>query len=188
MLPDAVPEPIQRRLADYASLLRIDRPIGTLLLLWPTYWALWLAGDGSPALANVIIFTLGVFFMRAAGCAINDFADRNLDGQVERTRNRPLATGEISAHEALAVFLVLLGALASAVTWGPRPQMLTMGLAAAFTYILARYRAGRRWVIWQKRENWACIWMVRGLPTLLHILAERLQRLLAGVRHWRSGS
>lgn len=89
MLPDVVPEPIQRRLADYASLLRIDRPIGTLLLLWPTYWALWLAGDGSPGLGNVIVFTLGVFFMRAAGCAINDFADRDWDKHVKRTKDRP---------------------------------------------------------------------------------------------------
>jgi len=89
MLQNALPDPVQARLADYARLLRIDRPIGSLLLLWPTYWALWLAGDGSPSIANVIIFTLGVFFMRAAGCAINDFADRDWDRHVKRTQDRP---------------------------------------------------------------------------------------------------
>lgn len=104
MLPDAVPEPIQRRLADYASLLRIDRPIGTLLLLWPTYWALWLAGDGTPALSNIIVFTLGVFFMRAAGCAINDFADRDWDKHVKRTKDRPLTAGRVKPWEAVALF------------------------------------------------------------------------------------
>lgn len=104
MLPDVLPEHIQSRLADYAKLLRIDRPIGSLLLLWPTYWALWLAGDGSPAVANILIFTLGVFFMRAAGCAINDFADRDWDKHVKRTQERPLTTGRIQAWEAVALF------------------------------------------------------------------------------------
>ncbi|WP_207924310.1 MULTISPECIES: 4-hydroxybenzoate octaprenyltransferase [unclassified Marinobacter] len=104
MLQNALPEHVQARLIDYAKLLRIDRPIGTLLLLWPTYWALWLAGDGSPSMANVIIFTLGVFMMRAAGCAINDFADREWDRHVERTQDRPLTTGRIQAWEAIALF------------------------------------------------------------------------------------
>jgi 4-hydroxybenzoate polyprenyltransferase len=104
MLPDALPEHVQHRLADYAKLLRIDRPIGSLLLLWPTYWALWLAGDGSPGIGNIVIFTLGVFFMRAAGCAINDFADRDWDKHVKRTQDRPLTTGRIQAWEAIALF------------------------------------------------------------------------------------
>lgn len=104
MLPDAEPDHIRSRLTDYAQLLRINRPIGTLLLLWPTYWALWLAGDGSPSLSNLIIFTLGVFFMRAAGCAINDFADREWDRHVERTKDRPLTTGRVKAWEAVALF------------------------------------------------------------------------------------
>ena len=107
MLQNALPDPVQARLADYARLLRIDRPIGSLLLLWPTYWALWLAGDGSPSIANVIIFTLGVFFMRAAGCAINDFADRDWDRHVKRTQDRPLTTGRIQSWEAVALFLGL---------------------------------------------------------------------------------
>lgn len=104
MIQNAMPEHIQSRLTDYARLLRIDRPIGSLLLLWPTYWALWLAGDGNPGIGNIIIFTLGVFFMRAAGCAINDFADRDWDKHVKRTKDRPLTAGRIQAWEALALF------------------------------------------------------------------------------------
>ncbi|WP_336365683.1 4-hydroxybenzoate octaprenyltransferase [Marinobacter sp. C2H3] len=107
MPANALPEPLVRRLTDYAQLLRINRPIGSLLLLWPTYWSLWLAADGQPDLANVIIFTLGVFFMRAAGCAINDFADRDWDRHVKRTQDRPLTAGRIRAWEAVALFLGL---------------------------------------------------------------------------------
>ncbi|MEQ3621420.1 MAG: 4-hydroxybenzoate octaprenyltransferase [Marinobacter sp.] len=104
MLPNAVPDHIQARLADYARLLRVDRPIGSLLLLWPTYWALWLAADGFPSVGNFIVFTLGVFMMRAAGCAINDFADRKVDRHVKRTKDRPLTSGRIEAREAVALF------------------------------------------------------------------------------------
>lgn len=104
MLQNAMPASVQQRLLDYARLLRINRPIGTLLLLWPTWWSLWLAAEGMPSIANLVIFTLGVFFMRAAGCAINDFADREWDRHVERTRERPLTTGRIQAWEALALF------------------------------------------------------------------------------------
>ena len=91
MLQNAMPDPVRTRLIDYARLLRIDRPIGSLLLLWPTWWSLWLAAGGMPSLSNIVIFTLGVFFMRAAGCAINDFADRDWDRHVERTQDRPLS-------------------------------------------------------------------------------------------------
>lgn len=104
MLPNAVPDHIKARLADYARLLRVDRPIGSLLLLWPTYWALWLAADGFPGIGNFIVFTLGVFMMRAAGCAINDFADRKVDRHVKRTKDRPLTSGRIEAWEAVALF------------------------------------------------------------------------------------
>ena len=92
------------KLMDYALLLRLNRPIGSLLLLWPTYWALWLAADGVPSLGNLLVFTLGVFLMRAAGCAINDFADRKVDRHVKRTKDRPLTTGRIQAWEAVALF------------------------------------------------------------------------------------
>lgn len=104
MLPNAVPAHVQVRLTDYARLLRLDRPIGSLLLLWPTYWALWLAADGFPGIGNFIVFTLGVFLMRAAGCAINDFADRKVDRHVKRTKDRPLTSGRIEAWEAVALF------------------------------------------------------------------------------------
>jgi 4-hydroxybenzoate polyprenyltransferase len=92
----------------YLALTRLDRPVGTLLLLWPTYWALWVAGDGRPDLAIFVIFTLGVIAMRSAGCAINDFADRHVDGHVTRTCERPLATGRITSREALGVFAALV--------------------------------------------------------------------------------
>lgn len=93
---------------DYLQLTRLDKPIGSMLLLWPTLWALWLAAEGVPSIKNLIIFTLGVFAMRSAGCVINDYADRNIDGKVKRTTQRPLATGKISESEALSVFVVLL--------------------------------------------------------------------------------
>lgn len=105
----AFAQQFQTRWPAYRQLMRLDRPIGTLLLLWPTYWALWLAADGLPSLKNFIIFTLGVFLMRAAGCVINDYADRNFDGHVKRTRERPLATGKVSEKEALLLFAVLVG-------------------------------------------------------------------------------
>lgn len=88
----------------YIQLMRLDRPIGTLLLLWPTLWAVWIAGNGTPSLKTIVVFFLGVVIMRAAGCVINDFADRDFDGGVERTKGRPLATGAISSKQALALF------------------------------------------------------------------------------------
>lgn len=94
----------------YLRLMRVERPIGTLLLLWPTLWALWLAAEGVPSLKNLVIFSLGVFLMRSAGCVINDYADRKVDGHVKRTKDRPLAAGLVSSDEALFLFM-LLGAL-----------------------------------------------------------------------------
>jgi 4-hydroxybenzoate polyprenyltransferase len=93
---------------DYLVLTRMDRPVGALLLLWPTWWALWLAAGDFPPLGALVIFTLGVFAMRAAGCAINDYADRKLDPRVERTAGRPIAAGRVTAREALIIFGVLL--------------------------------------------------------------------------------
>jgi len=88
---------------------RMDKPIGTYLLLWPTFWALWIASDGFPRFDILIIFALGVFVMRSAGCVINDFADRKVDGQVERTQHRPLVSGQMTAEQALMVFGFLIG-------------------------------------------------------------------------------
>ena len=95
-------------LGPWLRLMRFDRPIGIVLLLWPTWWGLWLAAGGLPSVKNLVIFTLGVIVMRAAGCVINDYADRRIDPQVERTRQRPLASGEIRPRQALALFFALL--------------------------------------------------------------------------------
>ena len=93
---------------DFVQLSRMDRPIGIYLLLWPTLSAVWIAGNGSPTVANVLIFGLGVVLMRAAGCCINDFADRKVDGHVKRTADRPLASGRVKPREALALFAILV--------------------------------------------------------------------------------
>ena len=90
------------------KLIRLDKPIGTLLLLWPTLWALWIASDGWPGITPLLIFTLGTFLMRSAGCIVNDFADRNVDGFVERTASRPLVTGTVSNKEAFGLFMILI--------------------------------------------------------------------------------
>lgn len=90
-----------QRAPDFWRLTRMDRPIGIYLLLWPTLWCLWIAGEGSPSVKNVVIFVLGTVLMRAAGCCINDYADRNFDAHVKRTRERPLATGAVTPREAL---------------------------------------------------------------------------------------
>jgi len=92
------------RIRDYLRLMRVDRPIGTLLLLWPTLWALWLAGNGRPDPLVLAVFVAGVFLMRSAGCVINDYADRHIDPHVRRTRERPLAAGRVSPREALTLF------------------------------------------------------------------------------------
>lgn len=99
---------LARKWREYSLLMRMDRPIGTFLLLWPTLWALWMAGDGHPQPWIVLIFVAGVFLMRSAGCVINDIADRDFDPHVERTRDRPLAAGRVTTREALGLFLALL--------------------------------------------------------------------------------
>ncbi|SEA17369.1 4-hydroxybenzoate octaprenyltransferase [Nitrosospira multiformis] len=92
---------LTQRLVHYEKLMRLDKPIGILLLLWPTLWGLWLAAEGVPRLDILLIFVLGTVLMRSAGCVVNDYADRNFDGHVERTRTRPLALGAVSTREAL---------------------------------------------------------------------------------------
>lgn len=120
----------------YKQLMRTDKPIGTLLLLWPTYWALWLASQGVPSLVNFVVFTLGVFVMRSAGCVINDFADRKIDGSVKRTAQRPLAAGLVSSGEALSLFLLLITiafGLVLLLSW--QTILLSVGaLVLAFSY------------------------------------------------------
>ncbi len=98
----------KEKLDSYRLLTRLDKPIGTYLLLWPTYWALWIASEGIPSFKLLVIFTLGVVLTRAAGCVINDYADRKIDGYVKRTANRPLPTGRVTPKEALTLFAVLM--------------------------------------------------------------------------------
>ncbi len=92
----------------WIRLMRLDKPIGVYLLLWPTYWGLWFASSGQPSLKNFLIFTAGVLVMRAAGCVINDYADRYVDGDVARTQHRPIPTGEIAPKQAITLFFALL--------------------------------------------------------------------------------
>ena len=118
--PQPAEPPLRLRLmrlaGELARLARLDRPIGTWLLLWPALWALWVAGEGRPEPHILIVFVLGVGVMRAAGCVINDFADRNIDPYVRRTRDRPLAARLVSPTEALVLFVLLIGAALALVT------------------------------------------------------------------------
>jgi 4-hydroxybenzoate polyprenyltransferase len=132
----------RERLGQYWKLVRGDRPIGVLLLLWPTWWALWIASAGVPSLWTLFVFTAGVWLTRSAGCVINDYADRWLDPQVERTRGRPLATGAVSGREALLVFAALMiAAFALVLTLNRLAVYLSivgLFLAASYPY-LKRY-------------------------------------------------
>ena len=101
---------VLRRLTEYGRLARLDRPVGIWLLLWPVLWALWIAGSGHPTARVLIVFVLGVFTMRAAGCVINDLVDRNIDPRIRRTRQRPLAARRVTPHEALVLFALLAAA------------------------------------------------------------------------------
>ncbi|AMJ58502.1 MULTISPECIES: 4-hydroxybenzoate octaprenyltransferase [Stenotrophomonas] len=124
------------RFGHYWKLMRADRPIGTLLLLWPTWWALWLAADGLPPLWILFVFSAGVWLTRSAGCVINDYADRWLDPHVKRTRDRPLATGAISGRAALMLFAgLMLAAFALVLTLNG----LTIGLSFIGVFLAASY-------------------------------------------------
>ena len=114
----------------YLALIRFDRPIGTYLLLWPTLWALWIAAEGSPDFKLLVIFSLGTFLMRSAGCAINDYADRHIDGQVKRTSNRPIVTGKISPRSAL-LFAAVLCILAFLLVLFTNQKTVLLSFAAA---------------------------------------------------------
>ncbi|MEM0671932.1 MULTISPECIES: 4-hydroxybenzoate octaprenyltransferase [Dickeya] len=120
----------------YFRLMRINKPIGTLLLLWPTLWALWLAGRGAPTLWTLLVFVAGVFLMRAAGCVINDYADRHFDGHVKRTAARPLPAGLVSEQSAKVLFVVLvLLAFGLVLTMNPLTIWLSVAaLALAWVY------------------------------------------------------
>jgi 4-hydroxybenzoate polyprenyltransferase len=134
--------PIKQRLDLYEKLMRLDKPIGILLLLWPTLWAVWIAGNGRPDWAIVGIFALGTVLMRSAGCVINDYADRDFDPHVERTKARPLAAGTVTTREALALFgfLVALSFLLIL----PLLTRLVLALALAAVFLAASYPFTKR--------------------------------------------
>ncbi len=123
-------------------LMRFDKPIGILLLLWPTLWALWIAGEGHPSIKNVLIFCTGVVLMRAAGCIMNDVADRDFDPHVERTRSRPLASGELTVRQALVVFFVVMLLAFGLVLM---TNALTIKLAFVGALLASTYPFFKRW-------------------------------------------
>lgn len=134
---------MRSRLREYWLLTRMHRPIGTLLLLWPTLWALWIASGGPPPLREVLVFTLGTLLMRSAGCAINDYADRHFDRHVKRTADRPLTAGRIQPWEAIAVCVVLsLAALLLIV----RYERLTWAMAAVAAFLAVSYPFTKRFL------------------------------------------
>lgn len=143
----------------YWRLMRFDRPIGILLLLWPTWWSLLVAGEGAPALKIVLIFTAGVVLMRAAGCISNDIADRDFDPHVERTRTRPLASGELTLQQALTLFFILmllafgLVLLTNALTI----KLAFVGALLASTYPLFKRFTHLPQVVLGTAFGWACV-------------------------------
>lgn len=121
---------LRSRLGDYFKLMRLDKPIGILLLLWPTLWGVWLSAEGQPEWSVVLVFILGTILMRSAGCVINDFADRDFDRHVERTAERPLTAGRVTSQEALWLFAVLSGLAFLLVLALGRPLVIWMSLPA----------------------------------------------------------
>ena len=134
-----MPPQLRSQLHNYARLMRVDRPVGYWLLLWPTLWALWIAGRGHPDGGLFVVFVLGVFVMRSAGCVLNDYVDRHIDPYVERTRDRPIASGAVAPGEALALFAALsLVAVGLAAMLNRPAQLLAVvgaGLTIAYPYV-----------------------------------------------------
>jgi 4-hydroxybenzoate polyprenyltransferase len=133
---------LYRRLEEYALLMRLDRPIGIYLLLWPALWALWIAGNGQPDPKILVVFVAGVIVMRSAGCIINDFADRDLDPQVKRTRGRPLAARRVTPSEALLLFVLTVALALWLVT---RLDPYTIGLAVIGALLAVSYPFVKRY-------------------------------------------
>ena len=162
---------IARRLDAYERLIRLDKPIGTLLLLWPTLWAVWLAADGRPEAGIVLIFVMGTVLMRSAGCAVNDYADRNFDAHVERTRSRPLAAREIAPWEALAVAAALALAAFALVLYLNRLALLLSFIALA---IAASYPYAKR--VFALPQAYLGIAFGFGIPMAYAAIQARLPR------------
>jgi 4-hydroxybenzoate polyprenyltransferase len=135
---------LKERLNLYEKLMRLDKPIGILLLLWPTLWGLWFSALGHPNWMVVWIFVLGTVLMRSAGCVMNDFADRNFDPHVERTKNRPMAAGKVSTREAMVLFVVLV--LCAFVMILPLKSWLVVGLSVPALFLAASYPFTKRFL------------------------------------------
>lgn len=133
---------VVERLREYAQLMRLHRPIGTLLLLWPTLWALWFAAGGLPDLKLLMVFVVGVLLMRSAGCVINDYIDRNFDRHVARTRTRPIAAGRVSPREALVLFVTLCAAAFGLVL---SLNAFAVRLAFVAVFLAVTYPLLKRW-------------------------------------------
>lgn len=189
----------------YARLMRLDRPIGIWLLMWPTLWSLWIAGNGKPDPQVFGVFVIGVIVMRSAGCVMNDFADRNLDPHVTRTRDRPLAAGTVAPAEALVLFAALsLVAIALVLTLNPLARLLAVGgailtivypftkrvfwapqllLGAAFGWSVPMVFAAQTgavprlaWLIWLAVVVWAMVY------DTMYAMADRADDLRVGVK------
>lgn len=132
---------LKQRLITYCQLMRIDKPIGTLLLLWPTLWGIWIATEGAPPLSILVIFSLGTFLMRSAGCVINDYADRDIDARVERTNQRPFARQAVSKREAL---LLTAGLSVLSLLLILPLNRLTLELSVCAVFITASYPYTKR--------------------------------------------
>jgi len=131
------------QLRNYGKLMRVDKPVGLWLLLWPTLWALWLAGEGHPDQGLFVVFVAGVFVMRSAGCVLNDYVDRKIDPYVERTRTRPIASGAVAPTEALVLFVALSLIAVGLATMLNRPARMLAIIAAGLTLA---YPFIKRWV------------------------------------------
>jgi 4-hydroxybenzoate polyprenyltransferase len=160
---------IARRLDAYERLIRLDKPIGALLLLWPTLWAVWLASEGRPRLDILLIFIVGTLLMRSAGCALNDYADRDFDPRVERTRERPLASGEIRPREALVVAAALAAAAFGLVLFLNR---LAIALSFVALAVAAIYPFTKRF--FALPQAWLGIAFGFGIPMAYAAIQERL--------------
>jgi 4-hydroxybenzoate polyprenyltransferase len=181
---------MRQRLRDYLLLLRLDRPVGIYLLLWPTLWALWFAADGVPSLHVLLVFVLGTVLMRSAGCAINDYADRNFDPHVSRTRNRPLAAGRITAGETLKNTLALALAVPAVVLtvlypfmkrWISMPQAVlgvafSWGIPMAYAAVLHRVDIAEAGILMLANVCWVIAY------DTYYAMADREDDLKIGVR------
>src|SRR5476649_1364758 len=163
---------IKQRLSLYERLMRLDKPIGTLLLLWPTLWALWIAGNGRPDWEIVWIFAVGTLLMRSAGCVLNDLADRNFDAHVARTRDRPLAAGLVSVKEALWLAALLCLAAFGLVLF---LNNLAIALSFAALALAATYPYTKRF-LWMP-QAYLGVAFGFGIPMAFAALGNRLPAL-----------